>query len=108
MKDGSDNEAENFQWQSFDYPGDTFLQCLKLGSTQLQASTGIYHHGKIHRILLRQLHYQLDPIGYPKLILRQGSVTKFGTGPRNGIRFSKTPHLSPNPLYTYGLVFLSR
>jgi hypothetical protein len=30
---------------------------------------------------------------------------KFRTGPWNGIRFSGTPHLSPNSIFTYNLVF---
>ena len=106
VKDGSDNEAENFLWQSFDYPGDTCLPGMKLGRNIV---TGFNWHISSWKNpqdpSQGNYTYQLDTSGYPEIILRKGSVIKFRTGPWNGIRFSGTPHLSPNPVYTYGLVF---
>ncbi|CAL5335867.1 unnamed protein product [Camellia sinensis] len=46
-----------------------------------------------------------DPQGYPQLILSNGSIELFRTGPWNGLGFSGNPNLKPNSIYTYGLVF---
>jgi hypothetical protein len=106
VKDGSDNEAENFLWQSFDYPGDTCLPGMKLGRNIVTGLNWQISSWKNPQDPSQGNYtFQLDPSGYPELILSQGSVTKFLTGPWNGIRFSGTPNLSPNPVYTYGLVF---
>ncbi|KAK9937526.1 hypothetical protein M0R45_014307 [Rubus argutus] len=106
VTDGSDNEAENFLWQSFDYPGDTFLPGMKIGRNIVTGFNWQISSWKNPQDPSQGNYtFQLDPIGYPELILRQGSVTKFLTGPWNGIRFSGTPILSPNAVYTYGLVF---
>ncbi|PRQ30599.1 putative protein kinase RLK-Pelle-DLSV family [Rosa chinensis] len=47
-------------------------------------------------------------VGYAEQVLRAGSDIRFRTGPWNGIRFSGTPHLGPNHVYTYQLVFDDR
>ncbi|XP_028104366.1 G-type lectin S-receptor-like serine/threonine-protein kinase At4g27290 [Camellia sinensis] len=46
-----------------------------------------------------------DPQEYPQLILSNGSIELFWTGPWNGLGFSGNPNLKPNSIYTYGLVF---
>ncbi|KAI6690443.1 hypothetical protein NL676_027271 [Syzygium grande] len=47
----------------------------------------------------RNFTYQIDPNGYPQLLLKQGSDIKFRSGPWNGLRWSGTPNLNPNPYY---------
>ncbi|CAL5335836.1 unnamed protein product [Camellia sinensis] len=49
--------------------------------------------------------FRCDPKGYLQLILSNGSIQLFQTGPWNGLGFSGTPSLKPNSIYTYGLVF---
>jgi hypothetical protein len=45
--------------------------------------------------------FRLDPAAYSELIMIEDSNEKFRSGPWNGMRFSGTPQLKPNPIYTY-------
>ncbi|KAB2636866.1 G-type lectin S-receptor-like serine/threonine-protein kinase [Pyrus ussuriensis x Pyrus communis] len=105
VTDMSDDDPENFLWQSFDYPGDTFLPGMKLGRNTV---TGFNWHLRSWKSpqdpSQGNYTYQFGPKGYAEKFLREGSVIKFRTGPWNGVRFSGEPHLNPNPIYTYGLV----
>ncbi|XP_050145484.1 G-type lectin S-receptor-like serine/threonine-protein kinase At4g27290 isoform X4 [Malus sylvestris] len=104
--DRSDDDPENFLWQSFDYPGDTCLPGAKLGRNTV---TGFNWHLRSWKSPQDpspgNYTYQFGPKGYAEMFLREGSVIKFRSGPWNGVRFSGMPQLSPNPIYTYGLVF---
>jgi hypothetical protein len=102
----NDNDPENFLWQSFDYPGDSFLPGMKYGisfvtglnryltswKSPSDPSTGKYTN-------------KLDPNGLPQYFLSQGSVDQFRSGPWNGLRFSGMINLKPNPIYTFEFVF---
>ncbi|CAN1139578.1 Receptor-like serine/threonine-protein kinase SD1-8 [Linum perenne] len=104
-REGEEN-LDNSIWQSFDYPSDTFLPGMKLGRNLI---TG----------LNRQITSWVSPDdpspgnftcgmelgGYPELVQRRDSVETFRTGPWNGQSFTGTPHLNPNPVYTYNFVF---
>ncbi|XP_062014520.1 G-type lectin S-receptor-like serine/threonine-protein kinase At4g27290 [Rosa rugosa] len=109
VKDGSDKvdaEDEKYLWQSFDYPGDTLLAGMKLGRNTV---TGFNWHLTSWRSpsdpSQGNFTFQHGPRGYAEQVLREGSDIRFRTGPWNGIRFSGTPHLGPNYVYTYQLVF---
>lgn len=96
----------SYLWQSFDYPGDTFLPGMKYGinlvtghnrplisrKTPDDPSTGDYKNA-------------MDPNGVPQFFLTRGSVIQFRSGPWNGLRFSGMPNLKPNPIYTFEFVF---
>ncbi|XP_028958659.1 G-type lectin S-receptor-like serine/threonine-protein kinase At4g27290 isoform X1 [Malus domestica] len=103
--DSSDDDSENFLWQSFDYPGDTFLPGMEIGRNTV---TGFNCHLRSWKSpqdpSQGNYTYQLGPKGYQEIFVSNGSVIKFRTGPWNGVRFSGTPHLNPNPIYTYGFV----
>ncbi|KAB2636875.1 G-type lectin S-receptor-like serine/threonine-protein kinase [Pyrus ussuriensis x Pyrus communis] len=106
VMDRSDDDPENSLWQSFDYPGDTLLPGMKLGRNTV---TGFNWHLSSWKSpqdpSQGNYTYQIGPKGYAEKFLREGSVIKFRTGPWNGVRFSGTPQLNPNPIYIYGLVF---
>ncbi|KAM5586678.1 hypothetical protein ABKV19_005548 [Rosa sericea] len=106
VTDGSDTDPENFLWQSFDYPSDTLLPGMKLGWNKV---TGFSRHltswNSQQDPSLGKYTYELDRRGYGEEILKKESVMIWRTGPWNGIRFSGTPHLSPNSIFTYNLVF---
>ncbi|XP_040362118.1 G-type lectin S-receptor-like serine/threonine-protein kinase At4g27290 isoform X1 [Rosa chinensis] len=106
VTDGSDTDPENFLWQSFDYPSDTLLPGMKLGWNKV---TGFSRHltswSSPQDPSLGKYTYELDRRGYGEEILKKDSVMIWRTGPWNGIRFSGTPHLTPNSIFTYNLVF---
>ncbi|XP_068322203.1 G-type lectin S-receptor-like serine/threonine-protein kinase At4g27290 [Pyrus communis] len=107
VMDGSDVDPENYLWQSFDYPGDTFLPGAKLGRNTV---TGFNWHFRSWKSPQDPSHgnytYQLGPKGYAEKFVREGSVIKFRSGPWTGVhfQFSGTPQLNTSPIYTYSLV----
>lgn len=82
------NVNNSYLWQSFDHPCDTLIPEMKLGWNfrnnqewyltswrNLQdPSTGAYT-------------FRVDPRGLPQLVLRQGSVIQYRSGPWDGARF---------------------
>lgn len=106
VKDGNDDNPENFLWQSFDYPCNTLLPGMKLGRNTL---TGLDRYLSAWKTVddpsKGDYTYRLDPGRYPQLIMRKGSVVTFRSGPWNGLRFSGFPELGPNPVYNYEFVF---
>ncbi|GKD58924.1 G-type lectin S-receptor-like serine/threonine-protein kinase, partial [Tanacetum coccineum] len=92
---------QNLIWQSFDYPGDTFLQGMKFGHdlvTGLERymtswkspgdpSPGIYNS-------------LIDTNGYPQIFSRKGSVLILRFGPWRGLGFSGFAVDIPNSVYT--------
>nr|XP_017216802.1 PREDICTED: uncharacterized protein LOC108194362 [Daucus carota subsp. sativus] len=97
---------EDMIWQSFDYPGDTFLPGMKIGIdlvTGLDSyytawksvddpSTGIFSGG-------------IDINGFPQFFKSKGSVEWTRTGPWNGLQFSGSPKTNPNGMFTEKFVF---
>lgn len=98
-------DYQDYIWQSFDYPGDTFLPGMKYGMNFVTGvnrfltswrspddpSTGNYTN-------------KMDPNGVPQFFLKRNSVDVFRAGPWNGLRFTGMPHLKPNPIYRYEYV----
>lgn len=105
----NDSDPENYLWQSFDYPGDTFLPGMKYGINLVKGlnrdltawkspndpSTGDFSN-------------RMDAHGVPQFYLRKVSEIQFRSGPWNGMRFSGMPNLKPNPIYNFQFVFTDR
>ncbi|KAK2984763.1 hypothetical protein RJ640_004588 [Escallonia rubra] len=106
VREASDDNPENFLWQSFDYPSDTLLPGMKLGK---DFKTGLERYLTSWKSeddpAPGDYTFHCDPSGYPQNILKRDSVKLFRSGSWNGIRFSGMPYLKPNPIYTYRLVF---
>ncbi|TXG67251.1 hypothetical protein EZV62_008526 [Acer yangbiense] len=105
VKDGNDNNPDNFLWQSFDYPGDTLLPGMKLGINLVTGlewflmswkSTDDPSQGDFTEMI--------DPRGTPQLFLKMGAVILYRAGSWNGVQWTGSPQLKPNPLYTYNFV----
>ncbi|KAI9186636.1 hypothetical protein LWI28_019319 [Acer negundo] len=98
VKDGNDDEPGNFLWQSFDHPTDTLLPGMKLGTNFVTGLDKYLSSWKSSEDPAPgQFSLWIDPHGFPQLVLRNGSALRYRAGSWNGIRFTGTPKLSPNP-----------
>ncbi|XP_071732897.1 G-type lectin S-receptor-like serine/threonine-protein kinase At4g27290 isoform X2 [Rutidosis leptorrhynchoides] len=95
----------NLIWQSFDYPGDTFLPGMKFGKDFVTGiercmtswkspddpAPGLYHN-------------HVDTNGYPQIFGWRGQEKLSRLGPWNGLGFSGFPTDIPNPIYSVEFV----
>ncbi|EOY12713.1 Serine/threonine kinases,protein kinases,ATP binding,sugar binding,kinases,carbohydrate binding, putative [Theobroma cacao] len=106
VKEKNENNPESYLWQSFDYPCDTFLQGMKLGRNLITGLDRYLSSWKSPNDPSNgNFTYRYEVGGFPEFVLREGSVVRFRPGPWNGLRFSGTPELKPNSLFTFGVVF---
>ncbi|EXC10167.1 G-type lectin S-receptor-like serine/threonine-protein kinase [Morus notabilis] len=109
LRDDEDRNAENYLWQSFDYPSDTILPNMKFG---LDLRTGLKRHLSAWKswddpcpadfTLTTEYDPQLHT--FPDGYIWKGSAKFFRTGPWNGLRLSGSPELRSNPLYNFTVV----
>ncbi|PSS05790.1 G-type lectin S-receptor-like serine/threonine-protein kinase [Actinidia chinensis var. chinensis] len=105
VKDLKAADPGHLVWQSFDYPGDTFLPGMKLGKNLVTGQEWYLSSWKSDNDPARgEYTFGLDIHGYPQTVLSKGSTDLFRSGPWNGVRFS-VPHLRPNSIYKYGVFF---
>ncbi|WVZ00605.1 hypothetical protein V8G54_026674 [Vigna mungo] len=87
VKDGE--SSDNFLWESFDYPGDTFLAGMKLKSDFV---TGPYQYLTSWRDnddpAEGEFSYMIDTKGFPQQVTTHGTTILYSTGPWNGYLFS--------------------
>ncbi|KAK1391468.1 G-type lectin S-receptor-like serine/threonine-protein kinase [Heracleum sosnowskyi] len=96
-----ENEKENFVWQSFDHPVDTFLPGMKFGYDLVSG---------IDRYILSwksdddpapgNYTCRVDKNGFPQVIFWKDSVPWYRAGPWVGSRFSGNPVQKYNGIYT--------
>ncbi|KAK6134492.1 hypothetical protein DH2020_031774 [Rehmannia glutinosa] len=83
VREANDDRPENFIWQSFDYPTDTFLPGMKFGWNFI---TGVETYLSSWRTNEDPAHgdfaYHLDLTGYPQIVMRQNNAkrTESATG----------------------------
>nr|GMD75106.1 G-type lectin S-receptor-like serine/threonine-protein kinase At4g27290 isoform X2 [Ipomoea batatas] len=105
VRDAADENPDNFLWQSFDYPAQTYLPGVRMGKNLVTGK-------EVYMTAWRsdddpssgEITMHCDPSGYPQTVIRNGSTVIYRTGPWNGLRWSGIPFLSRNPIYTYDLV----
>ncbi|KAI9186372.1 hypothetical protein LWI28_016585 [Acer negundo] len=102
VKDGNDDDPGNFLWQSFDHPTDTLLPGMKLGRNFVTGLDKYLSSWKSSEDPAPgQFSLWIDPRGFPQLVLSNGSALCYRDGSWNGIRFTGTPRLNPNPEFLY-------
>ncbi|KAJ0538257.1 putative protein kinase RLK-Pelle-DLSV family [Helianthus annuus] len=91
-------------WQSFDYPGDTFISGMKLGKNFITGkelyltswrsaddpSTGEYTYS-----------YLMEACKYPQAYIKKNSVIETRTGPYDGVDFAGQPNYKHTPYHMY-------
>ncbi|KAG8375903.1 hypothetical protein BUALT_Bualt09G0007500 [Buddleja alternifolia] len=102
VRDRNNDRPENFIWQSFDHPTDTYLPGMNLGwnlvtekeiylsswKSNDDPGTGEYSFG-------------LDPTGYPQMLVKRGQSIVSRIGPWNGILFPGPPRPLEENTYTH-------
>ncbi|KAK1391731.1 Receptor-like serine/threonine-protein kinase [Heracleum sosnowskyi] len=105
IRDENDKDTENYLWQSFDKPGNTFLPGCKLG---WNLETGLERYLSSWKSeddpSLGEYTNRIDRNGYPQLLMRKGFALHSRAGPWNGVRFSGTPNFKANPIYRFYFV----
>ncbi|KAK6157077.1 hypothetical protein DH2020_011325 [Rehmannia glutinosa] len=75
VRDQDDDQEENYLWQSFDYPTDTFLVGMNTGWNYV---TGLESYLSSWRTnddpAPGNFTVHLDPAGYPQLLIKRGTV----------------------------------
>ncbi|TXG67184.1 hypothetical protein EZV62_008459 [Acer yangbiense] len=105
VKDGNDNNPDNFLWQSFDYPGDTLLPDMKLGINLVTGLEWFYTSWKSTDDPSQgEFTAIIDPHGSPQLFFKMGPVIVYRSGSWNGVDWTGSPQLKPNPYSTYNFV----
>nr|POE45875.1 g-type lectin s-receptor-like serine/threonine-protein kinase [Quercus suber] len=107
----TDEKDENLRislWESFDYPTDTFLPGMKFGWDLKKGINRLFTAWKkpddpspgdfTHGLSEMGIH------SYPEAYVWKGNKKFYRAGPWNGLRFSGSPDLNPNPVYDYNFV----
>ncbi|KAK9155997.1 hypothetical protein Sjap_003477 [Stephania japonica] len=94
IKDGNQGNSGNYLWQSFDHPCNTLL--LGVNNSRHNALTS---WKSADDPSIGDFSYGVYYDGLPQLILKQGSVKKFRSGPWNGLLFSGLPYFLYNPVF---------
>ncbi|KAK7262704.1 hypothetical protein RJT34_30280 [Clitoria ternatea] len=106
VKNGQDREEDNFLWQSFDYPCDTFLPGMKLGRNLVTGQERTLSSWKNEDDPAKgEYSIKIDLRGYPQYFGFKGSIITYRAGSWNGKAFTGYPiHQLPEK-YTYEFVF---
>ncbi|KAK6934362.1 Bulb-type lectin domain [Dillenia turbinata] len=106
IRDATDTNPDNYLWQSFDYFGNTFLPGMKFGRNMITGFERYMTSWKSNDDPSEGDYvYKFDHTGFPELFLTNGLSVLFRSGPWNGLRFSGTPELKQNSIYTFEFVF---
>ncbi|KAJ0771192.1 putative protein kinase RLK-Pelle-DLSV family [Helianthus annuus] len=97
---------DSFIWQSFDYPGDTFLAGMKFGKDFVSRNGRRWRPWKsIDDPSPGEFAAFMDSNGFPQLFEEKGSVPVSRFGPWNGLTFNGMPENGPYAVITHDFVF---
>ncbi|KAI9093371.1 hypothetical protein K1719_027385 [Acacia pycnantha] len=105
VRDKEKANPESYLWQSFDFPTDTLLPEMKLGC---DLTTGLNRRltawKSVEDPSPGDISMTVALNNYPDFYMMRGDSKIFRTGPWNGMGFSGSPELKPNPLFSYTFV----
>ncbi|PON53008.1 S-receptor-like serine/threonine-protein kinase [Parasponia andersonii] len=109
VNEEDDSNSEDYLWQSFDYPSDTLLSGMKFG---WDLRTGLNRYLSAWKNwndpcpsdFTWAIEFDKQNHTYPEAVLRRGTKELSRSGPWNGLSFSGTPDLRPNPVFDFGFV----
>ncbi|KAK7308847.1 hypothetical protein RJT34_05127 [Clitoria ternatea] len=106
VQDGSNNyDTKHVLWQSFDYPVDTILPGQKFGRNLITGLNRYMSSWKSSDDPSQGIYnYQIDIVGYPQFVLREGAAKIFRFGSWNGFQFSGAPKVKQNSVYRISFV----
>ncbi|XP_057728583.1 G-type lectin S-receptor-like serine/threonine-protein kinase At4g27290 [Arachis stenosperma] len=105
LRDETDQDPEQFLWQSFDYPCDTLLPGMKLGwdlKTGLERRVTAWKNWDDPSP--GDFSWGISILGVPQVMMWKGSDEFYRGGPWIGIGFSGAPELKTNPLFEFKFV----
>ncbi|XP_030932608.1 G-type lectin S-receptor-like serine/threonine-protein kinase At4g27290 isoform X2 [Quercus lobata] len=105
LREENEENPENYLWQSFDYPSDTWLPGMKVGwdlRTGLERRLTAWKSPEDPSP--GELSWGIELHDYPEIVMKKGSDKFFRTGPWNGRVFSGVPELRATPVYDYSFV----
>ncbi|KAB2627164.1 G-type lectin S-receptor-like serine/threonine-protein kinase [Pyrus ussuriensis x Pyrus communis] len=89
-------------WQGFDYPSDTLLPLMKIG---LNRRSGLNRRLRSRKSQddpgSGNFSYEIDPTGFPQLMLFKGQTKWFRGGTWTGQRFSGVPEFTINSVRSF-------
>ncbi|GAU20885.1 hypothetical protein TSUD_120770 [Trifolium subterraneum] len=104
LKDG--NSTENILWESFDYPGNTFLAGMQLKTNLV---TGPYRYLTSWRNpedpAEGECSYRIDAHGYPQLVTEKGARFLYRAGSWNGFLFTGVSWQRMHRILNFSVVF---
>ncbi|KAL0014464.1 hypothetical protein SO802_001533 [Lithocarpus litseifolius] len=105
LRKDNDENPENYLWQSYDYPSDTWLPGMKLG---WDLRTGLERRLTAWRSpddpSPGELSWGIELHNYPEIVMKKGSKMYFRTGPWNGLGFSGATEIRATPVYSFSFV----
>ena len=106
LREENEENPENYLWQSFDYPSDTWLPGMKVGwdlRTGLERRLTAWKSPEDPSP--GELSWGIELHDYPEIVMKKGSDKFFRTGPWNGRVFSGVPELRATPVYNFSFVY---
>ena len=105
LREENEENPENYLWQSFDYPSDTWLPGMKIGwdlRTRLERRLTSWKSPDDPSP--GEMSWGIELGEYPEIVMKKGSDKFFRSGPWNGRVFSGIPELRATPVYDFSFV----
>nr|GMC53534.1 G-type lectin S-receptor-like serine/threonine-protein kinase At4g27290 [Ipomoea batatas] len=111
VREGNGHSSNNSAWQSFDYPGNTFLPGMKLGRNLATGHAWTLTSWKsADDPALGEHTRMMDNNGFPQIFQLTGANKSpiFRPGTWNGEMFTGVPSIKDNPYYTFEFIMNER